>query len=108
MKYELEQNRIIMDDYEKRLQEKVIEIENRHEDVVGALEMDVWVSRMRNYFLDQLEGRDHIHADKKYISKMRDFVNTSTSSEALKIFGGNDELINFMKEWERLAKDKTK
>ena len=39
---------------------------------------------------------------------MRDFVNTSTSSEAFKIFGGNDELINFMKEWERLAKDKTK
>ncbi|NQV40101.1 MAG: site-specific integrase [Nitrosopumilus sp.] len=109
MKYELEQNKVIIDDYEKKLQEKVSEIENRYEDVIGALEMEVWVSKMKNYFLDQLEGRGHVHADKEYISKMRDFVNTSTtSSEALETLGGGDELVNFMKKWESLGKHKAK
>lgn len=63
---------------------------------------------MKNYFLDQLEGRGHSHTDKKYISKMRDFVDASSSSKALEIIGGTDELVNFMKKWENLIKDKQK
>jgi len=106
MKHELEQKKIIIDDYEKRLQEKVSEIENRYEGVVGALETEVWVAKMKKYFLDQLEGRGHTHTNKKYISEMRDFVDASTSSDALKVFGGESELVNFMRNWESLAKNK--
>ncbi|MBT5201620.1 MAG: site-specific integrase [Thaumarchaeota archaeon] len=108
MKHELEQKKIIIDDYEKRLQEKVSEIENRYEGVIGALEIEVWVAKMKKFFLDQLEGRGHTHVDKKYISDMRDFVDASTSSDALKVFGGDNELVNFMKNWESLAKNKVK
>ena len=108
MKHELEQKKVIIDDYEKRLQEKVSEIENRYEGVVGALEVEVWVAKMKKYFLDQLEGRGHTHADKKYISKMRSFVDASTSSDALKVLAGDNELVNFMKNWENLAKEKDK
>jgi len=108
MKHELEQKKIIIDDYEKRLQEKVSEIENRYEGVIGALETEVWVSKMRNYFLDQLEGRGHVHANKKYTSQMRNFVDASNSSNALKVFGEDNELVNFMKNWENLAKNKDK
>jgi len=39
---------------------------------------------------------------------MRDFVDASTSSDALKVFGGDNELVNFMKNWESLAKNKVK
>ncbi len=108
MKYELEQNRIIIDDYEKRLEKKVSEIENRYEGVVGALEVEVWVAKMKKFFLDQLEGRGHTHANKKYISQMRDFVDASTSSDALKVFGGDSELVNFMRNWENTVIDKSK
>jgi len=108
IKHELEQKRIIIDDYEKKFQEKVTEIENRYEDVIGALETEVWVSKMKNYFSNQLEGRGHVHTDKKYISKMRNFVDASTSSDALEIFGGSNDLVNFMKKWQSLAKDKAK
>jgi len=108
MKHELEQKKIIIDDYEKRLQEKVSEIENRYEGVVGALEVEVWVAKMKKYFLDQLEGRGHTHGDKKHISKMRDFVDAETTSEALKALGGDEELVNFMRNWENLAKEKDK
>jgi len=101
MKHELEQKRVIIDDYEKRLQEKVTEIENRYEDVIGVLETEVWVAKMKNYFLDQLEGRGHTHADKEYVSKMRNFVDASTSSEALKIFGGDSEIGKF---YEKIGK----
>ena len=65
-------------------------------------------SVMKKFFLDQLEGRGHTHVDKKYISDMRDFVDASTSSDALKVFGGDNELVNFMKNWESLAKNKVK
>jgi len=108
MKHELEQKKIIIDDYEKRLQEKVSEIENRYEGVVGALEVEVWVAKMKKYFLDQLEGRGHTHGDKKHISKMRDFVDAETTSESLKALGGDEELVNFMRNWENLAKEKDK
>ena len=107
MKHELEQKKIIIDDYEKRLQEKVSEIENRYEDVVGALEVEVWVAKMKKYFLDQLEGRGHTHGDKKYISKMRNFVDAETTSEALKSLGGDEGLINFMRNWERGSKSQS-
>lgn len=106
MKHELEQNRIIIDDYEKRLEEKITEIENRYEDVVGALEVEVWVAKMKKFFLDQLEGRGHIHTNKKYISQMRNFVDADTASESLKVFGGTSELVNAMKKLEGLAKNK--
>jgi integrase len=106
MKHELEQKKIIIDDYEKRLQEKVSEIENRYEGVVEALEVEVWIAKMKKFFLDQLEGRGHTHTNKKYISQMRDFVDASTSANALKVFGGDSGLINFMRNWENLAKDK--
>jgi len=108
MKHELEQNRIIMDDYERILQEKVTEIENRYEDVIGALETDVFVAKMKKYFLDQLEGRGHTHTDKKYISKMRNFVDATASSDALEVLGGKSDLVKFMRNWESLAKDKAK
>ncbi|MCV0366312.1 MAG: site-specific integrase [Nitrosopumilus sp.] len=108
MKHELEQKKVIIDDYEKRLQEKVSEIENRYEGVVGALEVEVWVAKMKKFFLDQLEGRGHTHTNKKYISQMRDFVDATTTADALKVFGGDNELINFMKNWENLAKNKEK
>ena len=106
MKHELQQKKIIIDDYEKRLQEKVSEIENRYEGVVGALEIEVWVAKMKKFFLDQLEGRGHTHTDKKYISEMRDFVDAPTASDALKVFGADNELLNFMKNWENLPKNK--
>ena len=61
---------------------------------------------MKKFFLDQLEGRGHTHTNKKYISQMRDFVDASTSANALKVFGGDSGLINFMRNWENLAKDK--
>jgi len=108
MKHELEQNRIIMDDYERILQEKVTEIENTYEDVIGALETDVFVAKMKKYFLDQLEGRGHTHTDKKYISKMRNFVDATASSDALEVLGGKSDLVKFMRNWESLAKDKAK
>jgi len=108
MKHELKQNKIIIDDYEKRLQEKVFEIENRYEEVVGALEIEVWVAKMKKYFLDQLEGRGHTHTKKKYISEMRDFVDAPTTSDALKVFGGESEVVKFMRNWEKLAKNKDK
>ena len=106
MKHELEQKKVIIDDYEKRLQEKVSEIESRYEGVVEALEVEVWVAKMKKYFLDQLEGRGHTHMNKKYISEMRDFVDAPTASDALKVFGGDNELVNFMRNWENLAKNK--
>jgi len=108
MKYELEQNKVVIDDYEKRLQDKVTEIENRYEDVIGALQTEVWVAKMKNYFLDQLEGRGHVHTDKKQISQMRDFVNAPTASEALKALGGDNELVKAMHNWENLSKEKEK
>jgi len=108
MKHELEQKRVIIDDYEKKFQEKITEIENRYEDVIGALETEVWVSKMKNYFSNQLEGRGHVHTDKKYISKMRNFVDAFTSADALKVFGGDSELVNFMRNWENTVIDKSK
>ena len=103
MKHELEQKRAIIDDYEKQLQEKVNEIENRYENVLEALEVEVFVAKMKNYFLDQLEGRGHVHTDKKYISTMRDFVNAPTASQALKVFGGESDVTKFMRNWENLV-----
>ncbi|MGH1566229.1 MAG: hypothetical protein ACRBB5_02130 [Nitrosopumilus sp.] len=75
---------------------------------MGALEIEVWVSKMKKYFLDQLEGRGHVHIDKKYISEMRNFVDGGTASESLRVFVDSNELVNFIKKLESLAKDKTK
>ena len=63
---------------------------------------------MKNYFSNQLEGRGHVHTDKKYISKMRNFVDAFTSADALKVFGGDSELVNFMRNWENTVIDKSK
>jgi len=88
------------------IENQVVEMEKSYGKVVGALEVEVFVARMKTYFLNQLEGRGHVHIDKKYISKMGDFVNADPSSEALKVLGVDGELLEFMMEWESLAKDK--
>ena len=103
-KQEIQKQKIIIEEYETKLNQKVAEIEgeyqkqfDKHTGLIDELGIMLWHQKMKNYFHDQLEGKGHPHTNKEYREWMRGFVDTKNVSEMLKFMKvtgeGGKELI---------------
>lgn len=105
MKYELEQKKAIIDDYEKVLQNKVNEIESRHQKTIEFLALEAWREKMKNYFQKQLDGKGHVHTDKKYREFMEKFTRTQTIDEMLELMNTDSKTRDYFEVFKQNQKE---
>ena len=115
-KREIQTQKIIIDEYENKLNQKVAEIEgeyqnqiDKHAGLIEEFGIMLWHQQMKNYFRDQLEGKGHPHTNKAYREWMRGFVDTKNVSEMLKFMKvtgeGTEELIKRFENIEKFYRD---
>ena len=109
-KHEIQKQKIIIDEYENRLDQKVAEIQDNYQDILEEMKFRLWHQSMRNYLHKQLDGKGHVHTDPKYREWMRKFVDTETLTEMVQFMNKNGQLDEIQKylekkdiELERLA-----
>jgi len=107
LKYENENQKVLIDKYENEYNKRLEEFENVWIKVYDNLKMEFTIEKMKNKFRDDLDGRGLFHNEIQR-NTIRDFISKESAVEVLESYWKDKDFVKQFKETEPLYRKNKK